>query len=589
MKKLFTAIATLLAAGMTVAAVSAVELEKVESSTEFSARETAEVRSTFNAENELTLVFFENFDDMETGEKINGSNFSNTYLSIGNVGSNWQSKKSSFRFWMGDNVTQISVLEDPDPSRTGNAMYLTNESSIKMVEIEANRKKYDLSLNKAGKYNIRAKVFIPSDSSVGTVRMTLVTNSTDNNGRILGTVSSKGTWKEVSGDVMVGPNETDTVIKTIKFWHWPGAAGGYWLDDIEVNYYGIRTDFYTDESKSVLVGSSYCGEGERLAYLTPTDYSDYIPKGKMLIGFHINGGTEVYGYGDAYVLSADDARAGSVSLTPVYADTSDSEYGSLVFFENFEAFKDGAVYSSSTAAGAHPKAFYIAPAYSAFAQAGDFSWTHGETGTDVNAVYDSALNTTALKLNNSKFPQVFLRRSAQYRWGDKGSFTNKLNTPGIYTIKADFYVPEGQKIYNVRIWTYDNRYTESTTDNPDERLYTEKSVSASSGNWITVTYEFTLPDEDNGITDITRFAFLAQAEDASQYCYLDNVALYYREMPVPVSEMLEKNSIRFGTNKGIRFAAVVDNKIRFNDQTKEIGFLVTRRTLLEANGSGLEK
>ena len=81
MKKLFTAIATLLAAGMTVAAVSAVELEKVESSTEFSARKTAEVRSTFNAENELTLVFSENFDDMETGEKINGSNFSNTYLS----------------------------------------------------------------------------------------------------------------------------------------------------------------------------------------------------------------------------------------------------------------------------------------------------------------------------------------------------------------------------------------------------------------------------------------------------------------------------------------------------------------------------
>lgn len=82
---------------------------------------------------------------------------------------------------------------------------------------------------------------------------------------------------------------------------------------------------------------------------------------------------------------------------------------------------------------------------------------------------------------------------------------------------------------------------------------------------------------------------MAQAEDASQYCYLDNVALYYREMPVPVPEMLEKNSIRFGTNKGIRFAAVVDNKIRFNDQTKEIGFLVTHRTLLEANGSGLEK
>ncbi len=39
MKKLFTAIATLLAAGMTVASVSAVELEKVESSRFFSVRE----------------------------------------------------------------------------------------------------------------------------------------------------------------------------------------------------------------------------------------------------------------------------------------------------------------------------------------------------------------------------------------------------------------------------------------------------------------------------------------------------------------------------------------------------------------------
>ena len=76
------------------------------------------------------------------------------------------------------------------------------------------------------------------------------------------------------------------------------------------------------------MASSYCGEGERLEYLTPTDYSAYIPEGKMLIGFYINGGTKVYGYSDAYVLSADDAKAGSVSLTPVYADTSDSKYGS---------------------------------------------------------------------------------------------------------------------------------------------------------------------------------------------------------------------------------------------------------------------
>ena len=52
--------------------------------------------------------------------------------------------------------------------------------------------------------------------------------------------------------------------------------------------------------------------------------------------------------------------------------------------------------------------------------------------------------------------------------------------------------------------------------------------------------------------------------------------------------MVDKNSIRFGTNKGIRFAAVVDNKIRYNDQTQEIGFLVTRRTLLEANGETSE-
>lgn len=113
MKKLFTAIATLLAAGMTFTAVSAVELERVESSAEYAVRETVEVRSTLNAENELTLVFSENFDEMETGEKINGSNFSNTYIPIGNVGSNWASKKSSFRFWMGDNSNADIGLRGP--------------------------------------------------------------------------------------------------------------------------------------------------------------------------------------------------------------------------------------------------------------------------------------------------------------------------------------------------------------------------------------------------------------------------------------------------------------------------------------------
>lgn len=81
MKKLFTAIATLLAAGMTVAAVSPWNWKRWKAARSFLPGRRRKSGSTFNAENELTLVFFENFDDMETGEKINGSNFSNTYLS----------------------------------------------------------------------------------------------------------------------------------------------------------------------------------------------------------------------------------------------------------------------------------------------------------------------------------------------------------------------------------------------------------------------------------------------------------------------------------------------------------------------------
>ncbi|MGN1122088.1 MAG: hypothetical protein ACI4RV_06950 [Eubacteriales bacterium] len=52
----------------------------------------------------------------------------------------------------------------------------------------------------------------------------------------------------------------------------------------------------------------------------------------------------------------------------------------------------------------------------------------------------------------------------------------------------------------------------------------------------------------------------------------------------PAPTMLESNSIRFGTNKGLRFAAVVDLELRKNEQTEEYGFLVTRKELLDAKG-----
>ena len=77
------------------------------------------------------------------------------------------------------------------------------------------------------------------------------------------------------------------------------------------------------------------------------------------------------------------------------------------------------------------------------------------------------------------------------------------------------------------------------------------------------------------------------ADSAEQSMTLahEDVVLYPVFAACAAPEMLDKYSIRFGTNKGLRFAATVDLDLRASRATEEYGFLVTRKTLLGENAS----
>ncbi|MGN1121258.1 MAG: hypothetical protein ACI4RV_02750, partial [Eubacteriales bacterium] len=66
------------------------------------------------------------------------------------------------------------------------------------------------------------------------------------------------------------------------------------------------------------------------------------------------------------------------------------------------------------------------------------------------------------------------------------------------------------------------------------------------------------------------------------YRFITDTTLY-AVWEIHVPDMLTKNSIRFGENKGLRFAAVVDLALRASSATEEYGFLVTRKALLGDN------
>ena len=556
MKKTLSLVLSLLAILTLSFAVSAVSLDSAEGA-----------EAVLAADSDPTLVFEENFDGLSLGTKVD----INTSLNISNVGTNWLPLADNFKFQMGDYTTTINVATDPDSSRSGNSLFVTNDN-IKMVEIEKTRKNYDLGLNKTGKYSFKAKVYFPNDSGLSSLRVTVVTDTSDNNGVVMATPSGNGAWKDVSFDILVGPGQDYSEIKAIKFWNWPGADGGVYLDDVSLHFYDSEVLFYTDESVSSKVASTYSVSGAAVDFPAASLYRDYLPEGKMITGFNIGG--KFYSYSDTYTANEDDIYDGVIMAVPVFEDVPESAYGDLVFFDDFESWKVG--YSENANNGSYKSVAYIAPEYDASAENNDFAVTYGNGG--VNVVYSEELESKVLKLTDSTFPLVYVRRNTTYGWGEMGAFNNRINKPGVYTITADFLVPEGQTVHNVRIRAYNNIESASTTDNPGEMNYTSFTASPAVGNKVTVVAKVVLPEGD--VTDITRLAFLAQCSSDSDYLYLDNIAMYYSEVEAPVN--IDYNEIRFGSVKGLRFTSFLSYAAK-ND-AEEYGYIVARADHLEAAG-----
>ena len=128
-------------------------------------------------------------------------------------------------------------------------------------------------------------------------------------------------------------------------------------------------------------------------------------------------------------------------------------------------------------------------------------------------------------------------------------------------------------------------YSVSVYLNPTNAFWLLDANGKNRGFIVLAEDTYTLPGTYNDTavafwTDGTRFY---AAGDVVNKADLAGKTLTATNAP-PAPTMLTSNSIRFGTYKGLRFAAVVDLELRKDEQTEEYGFLVTRKELLEAKG-----
>ncbi|MGN1121786.1 MAG: hypothetical protein ACI4RV_05415, partial [Eubacteriales bacterium] len=259
---------------------------------------------------------------------------------------------------------------------------------------------------------------------------------------------------------------------------------------------------------------------------------------------------------------------------PIYTDIaeiapSNADYGNLIFFDNFETATLG-TYDANTTQSDFPMAMYIAPDYASNIESSDFCWSYGDTNK-LNIVYDETTDNTAIRMGGATTNQIIMRRPATYAFNEKGNFTNPLTAPGIYTIVMDFIIPEGQSFTSVAVRTFDNRCARDDGAGA-ERKSTNKYVSASGGGTITVTQQILI--QYNDITGITRFDFLAQSASTDTYCYLDNVALYFKPIKYVKFEILPEIGIRTAAKTGLRFNGFISEDL--HDKASEYGFIVAK-------------
>lgn len=266
----------------------------------------------------------------------------------------------------------------------------------------------------------------------------------------------------------------------------------------------VNVTVYLDEAKTEKI-ADVCSAGYYFTLPTYADLAQYTKPGKMPLGFRMNG--TLYAPGKSVILPEED----SVVFTAEYADTLHSEYGELVAYENFESLKNGTYICDGTQSTPVNVA-YINPSWST--KKDHFQLRYGDSMNKLQVVRNGESNMLKVtKINAaSMWPQMYI-------------FNNGGTPDGLYTVTADFVIPQSEISHltniNVRVH-YSGK----------EVSHTQATVSSLSNGDKGITVACTLAvAQGSDFTAIPKLQIFATADstDYNTTFYVDNISVYYKK------------------------------------------------------------
>ena len=178
--------------------------------------------------------------------------------------------------------------------------------------------------------------------------------------------------------------------------------------------------------------------------------------------------------------------------------TEDETLGTLVWYNNFETDAATATYSvGAYTAGAYQEGG-VAKSTLEIADNPDT----GKTG--------KALKITQTDLNG----------------GYQVTFTDKLSTPGVYTLLVDIYVPEDGTSTASGFWTHFVADKDDGTST-DPNKWNGGDYVKGTGTWYTYQETFSLPEGTPGKSPVKAYTqYILHKSTSNQVYYIDNVRIY---------------------------------------------------------------
>lgn len=252
--------------------------------------------------------------------------------------------------------------------------------------------------------------------------------------------------------------------------------------------------------------------GDEFTFPGYYDLAAYAPNGQMPKGFVVDG--KLYNPGQTIIVPETAVLVGEAC----YESDTDSKYGRLVFLENFDSVKAGTyIYNVDTGVHTPLPISYINPWWSDDRQ--HFTVNLGDVSHNIGVVNDGTGNNV-LKIQKANTSQ---------RWPQFYIYNNSTNIDGKYTLLVDFCVPVGQAIgisnYNIRGYYSSSKFVGAagavTTTDDGKVFKCTLSMQAEAG-----TVNEALKKYQIYITSATTHE--------NTYFYVDNIALYVKDIPVTV-------------------------------------------------------